>query len=159
MKTIIIAALSKNNVIGRANALPWHYPADMAYFRRTTRGYPVVVGRKTYESFQVRPLPDRLNFVLTRNPDYPVAPGVIVCRNIERVMDKARDRGAKKLFIVGGAQIYALALPLADEMILTHLPIKVEGDAYFPAWDKGEWKRVERHREGELIFATYCRSR
>ena len=157
MKTVIIAALSENNVIGRANALPWHYPADMAYFRRTTRGYPVVVGRKTYESFQVRPLPDRLHFVLTRNPDYPVAPGVIVCRNIERVMDKARDRGAKKLFIIGGAQIYALALPLADEMILTHLPIEVEGDAYFPAWDESEWEVVERRSEGDLVFAMYRR--
>ena len=159
MKTIIIAALSENRVIGRDNTIPWHYPADLKHFIRTTKGHPVLAGRKTYESFKVRPLPNRFNIILTRNPDYPVAPGVIVCRNIERVMDKARDRGTKKLFIIGGAQIYALALPLADEMILTHLPIKVEGDAYFPAWDKGEWKSVERCREGELIFATYRRRR
>ena len=68
MKTVIIAALSKNWVIGRDNCIPWHYPADMNHFRRTTKGHPVVAGRKTYESFQVRPLPGRLNFILSRNP-------------------------------------------------------------------------------------------
>ena len=96
MKTIIIAALSENRVIGRDNTIPWHYPADLKHFIRTTKGHPVVAGRKTYESFKVRPLPNRFNIILTRNPDYPVAPGVIVCRNIERVMDKARDRGYQK---------------------------------------------------------------
>ena len=155
MKTIIIAALSENRVIGRNNAIPWHYPADMKHFRRVTRGHAVVAGRKTYETFQTRPLPRRLNFVLTRNRDYAVAEGVVVCTSLAEVLRRAR--GSEKLFVLGGAQIYALALPLADEMILTHLPIKVEGDAYFPAWDKGEWKRVKRRREGGLIFATYRR--
>ena len=70
MKTVIIAALSRNRVIGRDDTIPWHYPADMKHFRRTTKGHPIVAGRKTYESFQVQPLPGRLNFILTRNPDY-----------------------------------------------------------------------------------------
>ena len=155
MKTIIIAALSENRVIGRDNAIPWHYPADMKHFRRVTRGHAVVAGRKTYETFQIRPLPQRRNFVLTRNPDYAVAEGVVVCTSLAEVLRRAR--GSEKLFVLGGAQIYALALPLADEMILTHLPIEVEGDAYFPEWDKGEWKRVKSHREDELVFATYRR--
>ena len=155
MKTIIIAALSKNRVIGRDNAIPWHYPADMKHFRRVTRGHAVVAGRKTYETFQTRPLPQRRNFVLTRNPDYAVAEGVVVCASLAEVLRRAR--GSEKLFVLGGAQIYALALPLADEMILTHLPIEVEGDAYFPAWDESEWELANQRNEGELVFATYRR--
>ena len=157
MKTIIIAALSKNRVIGRDNAIPWHYPADMQHFRRVTRGHAVVAGRKTYETFQTRPLPQRRNFVLTRNPDYAVAEGVVVCASLAEVLQQARAHGSEKLFVLGGAQVYALALPLVDEMILTHLPIEVEGDAYFPAWEEGEWEVVERRSEGELVFATYRR--
>lgn len=155
MKTIIIAALSENRVIGRDNAIPWHYPADMKHFRRVTRGHAVVAGRKTYETFQVRPLPQRLNFVLTRNPAYVVAEGVVVCASLAEVLQRAH--GSEKLFVLGGAQVYEQALPLADEMILTHLPIEVEGDAYFPAWEEGEWKLANQRSEGELIFATYRR--
>ena len=155
MKTIIIAALSENRVIGRDNAIPWHYPADMKHFRRVTRGHAVVAGRKTYETFQIRPLPQRRNFVLTRNPDYAVAEGVVVCTSLAEVLRCAH--GSEKLFVLGGAQVYEQALPLADEMILTHLPIKVEGDAYFPEWDEGEWEVMERRSEGELVFATYRR--
>ena len=157
MKTIIIAALSENRVIGRDNAIPWHYPADMKHFRRVTRGHAVVAGRKTYETFQTRPLPRRLNLVLTRNPDYAVAEGVVVCASLAEVLQCARASGSEKLFVLGGAQVYEQALPLVDEMILTHLPIEVEGDAYFPAWDEGEWKVWEKRCEGELVFATYRR--
>ena len=156
MKTIIIAALSKNGVIGRANAIPWHYPADMQHFRRVTRGHAVVAGRKTYDTFQTRPLPQRRNFVLTRNPAYPAA-GAVVCQSLAEVLQRARSIGSEKLFVLGGGQVYEQALPLADEMILTHLPIEVEGDAYFPAWDEGEWEMVERRCKGELVFATYRR--
>ena len=157
MKTIIIAALSKNRVIGRANAIPWHYPADMQHFRRVTRGHAVVAGRKTYDTFQTRPLPQRRrNFVLTRNPAYRAA-GAVVCQSLAEVLQRARSIGSEKLFVLGGGQIYEQALPLADEMILTHLPIEVEGDAYFPAWDEGEWEMVERRCKGELVFATYRR--
>ena len=157
MKTVIIAALSKNKVIGRGNSIPWHYPADMKHFRRTTKGHPVVAGRKTYESFQVRPLPGRLNFILSRNPAYISDEGVIICQDLQQVITTARQRDAQKLFILGGAEIYNLALPLTDEMILTHLPIEVEGDAYFPAWDKSEWEVVEERPEADLVFTTYRR--
>ena len=157
MKTVIIAALSKNWVIGRDNCIPWHYPADMKHFRRTTKGHPGVAGRKTYESFQVRPLPGRLNFILSRNPAYISDEGVIICQDLQQVLTAARQRDAQKLFILGGAEIYNLALPLIDEMILTHLPIEVEGDAYFPAWDKNEWEVVEERPEEDLVFTTYRR--
>ena len=192
MKTIIIAALSENRVIGRDNGIPWNYPADVKHFIRTTKGYPVVAGRKTYESFKVRPLPDRFNIILTRNPDYPLDVAgrttytfpevhlsssprldfitirnpnyptnekVVTCQDLAQAVEQAKALNAEKLFIIGGAEIYEQALPLADEMILTHLPIEVEGDAYFPAWDEGEWEVVERRCEGELVFATYRRRR
>lgn len=157
MKTILIAALSANRVIGRDNAIPWHYPADMKHFRRVTRGHAVVAGRKTYETFQTRPLPKRLNFVLTRNPAYAVAEGVVVCASLPEVLQRARAYGSEKLFVLGGGQVYEQAMPLADEMILTHLPMDVAGDAFFPVWDEGEWEVVARRCEGELLFATYRR--
>ena len=179
MKTIIIAALSENRVIGRDNAIPWNYPADVKHFIRTTKGYPVVAGRKTYESFKVRPLPDRFNIILTRNPDYlpevhpsssprldfittrnpnyPTNENVVICQDLAQAVEEAKVRNTEKLFIIGGAEIYEQTLPLADEMILTHLPIEVEGDAYFPAWDESEWVVVERRSEGELVFANYRR--
>ena len=157
MKTVIIAALSRNRVIGRDDTIPWHYPADMKHFRRTTKGHPIVAGRKTYESFQVQPLPGRLNFILTRNPDYRSDEGVIICQGLKQVISTAKERSAQKLFILGGAEIYTLALPQTDEMILTHLPIEVEGDAYFPRWDGSEWEAVEERKEEDLVFATYRR--
>ena len=157
MKVVIIAALSKNQVIGRNNGIPWHYPADMKHFRRTTRGHPVVAGRKTYESFQIRPLPHRLNLVLTRNPAYQADEGAIACQDLSQVLTIAQNHGAEKLFVLGGAEIYTLSLPLADEMILTHLPITVTGDAYFPEWDRNDWDITEEKRESDLVFATYRR--
>ena len=157
MKVVIIAALSKNQVIGRDNGIPWHYPADMKHFRRTTRGHPVVAGRKTYESFQIRPLPHRLNLVLTRNPAYQADEGAIACQDLSQVLTIAQNHGAEKLFVLGGAEIYTLSLPLADEMILTHLPITVTGDAYFPEWDRNEWDIDEEKRESDLVFTTYRR--
>jgi len=157
VKVVIIAALSKNQVIGRDNGIPWHYPADMKHFRRTTRGHPVVAGRKTYESFQIRPLPHRLNLVLTRNPAYQADEGAIACQDLSQVLTIAQNHGAEKLFVLGGAEIYTLSLPLADEMILTHLPITVTGDAYFPEWDRNDWDITEEKRESDLVFATYRR--
>ena len=157
MKIVAIAAMDINRVIGRDNQIPWHYPADMKHFVRTTKGHPVVAGRKTYESFKVRPLPGRLNLILTRNTDYASDEGVVVCQTLDQAVTTARESNAKKLFILGGAEIYQLALPIADEMILTHLPIEVAGDAYFPAWDESEWEVVEEKKEEDLLFATYRR--
>jgi dihydrofolate reductase len=157
VKIILIAALSRNRVIGRSGAVPWHYPADMKHFRRATMGHPILAGRKTYESFPRRPLPGRLNLVLTRNPNYPVTQGALVCRSLEEAREICRQRGAEKLFVVGGAQVYELALPMADELLLTHVPQDVEGDTFFPEWDPGEWQEVERRQAEGLVFAKYQR--
>lgn len=157
MDIILIAAVSSNDVIGRDGTLPWHYPADMKHFRRTTDKYPILAGRKTFESFPRRPLPNRTNLILTRNAYYSAPQGVVVCRDIEEARDYCEKEGAEKLFILGGAEIYRLTLPFADEMILTHIPKEVEGDTYFPEWSRTEWKEVDRREEEGLIFATYRR--
>lgn len=107
----------------------------------------------TYETFKPCPLPQRLNFVLTRDPAYSVAESVIVCTSLADVL----AYNHKKLFVLGGAQVYQQALPLADEMILTHVPIQVEGDAYFPTWAEEEWVTTSQREEDELIFTTYRR--
>ena len=157
MKMVAIAAMDMNRVIGRDNQIPWHYPADMKHFIRTTRGHPVVAGRKTYESFKVHPLPGRLNLILTRNPDYTSDEGVIVCQTLDQAVAAARESNATKLFVLGGAEIYQLALPNTDEMILTFLPIEVEGDAYFPALNEEEWEVVDEKKDQDLVFITYRR--
>jgi dihydrofolate reductase len=159
VEIIIIAAVSSNNVIGREGALPWHYPADMKHFRRTTGKHPILAGRKTFESFPRRPLPNRTNLVLTRNTTYDAPPGVIVCSDIEEARNYCEEKDAEKLFILGGAEIYHLTLPITDEMILTHIPEEVEGDTFFPEWNRTEWKEVDHREEEGLIFATYRRER
>ena len=150
MKTIIIAALSENRVIGRDNAIPWHYPADMRHFRRVTRGHAVVAGRKTYETFQTRPLPQRRNFVLTRNPAWLSSLAVAEGPRWLSARVWPRFCSAPALVIVKNSSCSGVPKSMSrrpagpwesvsrvDEMILTHLPIEVEGDAYFPADSTG----------------------
>lgn len=153
----IIVAVSTNGAIGRDNDIPWHYPADMKHFRDTTRGYPIIAGRKTYESFQVRPLPKRLNIVLSRDANYRAEGDALVCTSLADAFERAEQEGKDKVFILGGADIYRQALPLTDEMIITFVPEEIAGDAFFPAWDRDEWSEVEKRQEGELLFATYRR--
>jgi dihydrofolate reductase len=157
VRIILIAALNPRLLIGREGGLPWHYPEDLRHFKRSTLGHPILAGRKTYESFQRRPLPGRPNLVLSRDPAYPVPPGVHLCRTLEQALEAARKLGTGKLFVVGGAQLYRLTLPLADELLLTWVPDQVEGDTYFPRWEETQWEEVESRREGVLRFATYRR--
>ncbi len=153
----IIAAISSNGAIGFNNGIPWHYPADMKHFRDTTRGYPVIAGRKTYESFQVRPLPGRLNIVLSRDASYCAEGGAPVFNNLQEAFARAAEEGKDKVFVLGGAEIYQQALAETDEMVLTFIPLEVEGDAFFPEWDPRAWEETARHQEGDLVFATYRR--
>ena len=153
----IIAAISRNGVIGSENDIPWHYPADMKHFRNTTRGYPVIAGRKTYESFQIRPLPGRLNIVLSRNADYAAEGEAEVYTSLNAAYKRAEQEAKDKVFILGGAEIYRLAIDQIDEMVLTHIPEELDGDAFFPPWDQAQWNEIDRRSEGELVFATYRR--
>ena len=173
MKTIIIAALSENRVIGRDNAIPWHYPADIKHFPHH-QGAPSSPAARPMNLSKSDPFPTASTSSLPAtptissrsprasspclsrtNPNYPTNENVhLQLRPLPK-----RSLTPKNSSSSGVPKIYKQALPLADEMILTHLPIEVEGDAYFPAWDESEWEVVERRCEGELVFATYRRRR
>lgn len=157
MRITLIAAVSPDLVIGRDGRLPWHYPEDMRFFARTTIGHPCIVGRRTYESFPRRPLPKRPNVVVTRNAAYEVAPGALALPSTEAALDHCRSLGARRAMVLGGEEIYRQILPVAHEMILTHVPDRVEGDTCFPQWDENEWEIVDSREEGALRFVTYQR--
>ena len=157
MRIVLIAAVSPDLAIGRGGTLPWHYPADMAHFMSTTVGHPCVMGRRTYESFPRRPLPRRPNLVLTRSPDYRLAPGARAFPDLDAALAHCRAGGHEVVFICGGESIYRQALPAAHEMILTHVPDDVQGDTHFPAWDAQVWDVVDEKTEGDLRFCTYRR--
>ncbi|MGA0333747.1 MAG: dihydrofolate reductase [Kiritimatiellia bacterium] len=129
---ILIAALDRNRVIGKQNALPWRLSADLKNFKQLTLGYPILMGRKTWESIG-RPLPGRRNLVMTRQQDFQ-APGIQVVHSLEEALERVADRD--RLYVIGGEEIYALCFPQALRMFLTHVDAEVEGgDAFFPAWD------------------------
>ena len=148
MRLCLIAAVAENGVVGKNNALPWHLPEDLKYFKRMTLGKPIVMGRKTFESIG-RPLPGRTNIVVSRNKSY--APdGVEVVDSLESALTLAsqiaESEGQKDLMVIGGAAIYAAALPLAQCLYITEVHGEVEGDAYFPEVDWSLWHEVSRQR-------------
>ncbi|MCW8330306.1 type 3 dihydrofolate reductase [Photobacterium sp. SDRW27] len=133
MKISMIAAMAKDRVIGKDNAMPWHLPADFAWFKQSTLGKPIVMGRKTFESIG-RPLPGRHNIVISRNPEYQ-AEGVTVVADINAAKVAAGE--VEELMIIGGGSIYAACLPEADRLYLTFIDFTVEGDTCFPDWGTG----------------------
>nr|WP_157360141.1 dihydrofolate reductase [Caldimonas brevitalea] len=154
----IIAAVARNGVIGRDNTLIWHLPEDLQHFKRVTLGCPVLMGRKTFESIG-RPLPGRRNVVLTRDIHW-TAPGIEEAPSLQAALELLKH--ATKVFVIGGAHVYAEALPLVDELILTEIDADFEGDTYFPAWDRHAFDEVSResHRSSEgwkYDFVTYRR--
>jgi dihydrofolate reductase len=138
----IIAALSENRAIGVGNRLPWHLPDDLRHFKRLTLGHPVIMGRRNYESIG-KPLRDRLNIVVTRQPGYQ-APGCVVVHSLEEALVAAR--GHPEVFVIGGAEIYTQALPRVQRLYLTLVHATIPGDTYFPDFDRSEWREVERER-------------
>ncbi|MBE7423969.1 MAG: dihydrofolate reductase [Zoogloeaceae bacterium] len=155
----LIAAIAANGVIGAGNALPWRLPEDLRRFRALTLGHPVIMGRKTFESIG-RPLPGRRNIVITRNREYQAA-GCEVMVSLADALDACRDAG-DEIFVIGGAQIYAEALPLAQRLYLTELKAEYPGDARFPQLDRAAWRECARERgTGSGIafeFAVYERA-
>ena len=163
---VLVAAVAENRVIGDDGGMPWHYPADLAHFKRLTTGHPVIVGRKTYESIADRlggPLPDRTSVVLTTRPigDDDLPDGAIVAGDtetaVERAAADAADRGVDAIYAIGGATVYAAYLDRADRMVITEIPERPEGDTRFPEWDPADWVERERETEGDLAFVTYGR--
>ena len=158
----LIAAVARNRVIGQDNQLLWHLPGDMRHFRETTRGKPVIMGRKTWESLpgKFRPLPGRLNIVVSRNPVY-VAPGATLAASLEEALKQVES--TEEVFVIGGAELYRQALPLADRLYLTELTADFDGDACFPEIAQADWKEMSRSQpvtENGLAytFAVYQRT-
>jgi dihydrofolate reductase len=142
MLVSIVVAVAANGVIGRDGGLPWRLPADLAFFKRVTMGHHIVMGRKTWESIG-RPLPGRTLVVLTRDPQREI-PGVQVVHALPDALALARAAGDSEACVIGGADVFALALPLADRLYLTRVHADVEGDVRFPAFDAKAWVEVAR---------------
>lgn len=145
MKISMIAAMGQNRVIGKDNDIPWHLPDDFQYFKKTTEGHYVLMGRKNYESLphKFKPLPNRPNVVITRNADYE-APDTEVVTSLEDAIEIARKNKEEEVFIIGGGEIYKLGLAHADRIYLTEINGAFEGQTIFPEFDKNKWKEVSR---------------
>ena len=136
----LIAAVARNGAIGKDNALLWRLPEDLKFFKRTTLGCPVIMGRKTWDSIG-RPLPGRRNIVITRNTAWQ-AEGAEVFHDLTSALAATAD--VPKVFVIGGGELYAQALPLANELVLTEVDADFEGDAFFPEWDRSAFTEVSR---------------
>lgn len=159
----MIAAMSRNRVIGKDNDIPWHLPDDFKFFKDTTKRHHVIMGRKNYESLphKFRPLPDRPNVIITRQDSYPVE-GAQVVASLEAAIEIARNTEEKEAFIIGGGEIYRLGLEIAETIYLTEIDGEIAGDVFFPEFDKSAWKEVERNHhpaderhEFAFDFVTY----
>ncbi len=139
MKIAMIAAMANNRVIGKDNQMPWHLPEDLKHFKAMTLGKPIVMGRKTFESIG-RPLPGRLNIVVSRQEDLTID-GVTCVTSFDSAIKVAGDN-CEELVVIGGGQLYASLLPKADTLYLTQINLDVEGDTYFPDWDDGSWQEI-----------------
>lgn len=150
MKVTLVVAIAENGVIGRDGGLPWRLSTDMKRFKATTMGKPLVMGRKTWESFPKRPLPGRHNIVITRDRNYR-AEGADVVSSLEDALALARADGAAETCIIGGGQVYEQALPRADRLDVTHVLAAIGGDTRFPAIDPETWYVVsdETYPAGE----------
>lgn len=144
MITSIIVAKAENQAIGVNNDLPWYLPADLKHFKKLTSGHHIMMGRKTYESIG-RPLPNRVSVIISRNPDYK-AEGCYVVNSLEAAISFAKQAGETEAFLIGGGQLYQLALAqnLANKIYLTEVETTVEGDAFFPELSPNDWKETDR---------------
>ena len=140
MKISMIAAMTDERVIGIENRLPWKLPNDMKWFRQQTLGKPIIMGRKTFESFGSKPLPERTNIIITRDKNYQAKDSVVV-HSIEEALQAAGE--VDEVMIIGGASFYEQMLPRADRLYLTLVHAKIDGDAWFPEVDFSEWHEVE----------------
>jgi len=163
VKVSLLAAVARGGVIGRDGVLPWRLGEDLAHFRAVTMGHPVVMGRRTWESLpeRFRPLPGRRNIVVTRNPSWHDE-GAERATSVEDALRRLSHEG--RVSVIGGGEIFAAALPLADELVLTEIDLEVEGDTFFPDWDRGEFRETSRESHVSddgttFAFVTYERTR
>jgi len=163
MIKIIMVAKARNNVIGKDNNLIWHLPKDLRFFKQTTKGNTLIMGRKTFESLG-NPLPHRDSLVVTRNAEY-TAKGITVFNSLESTLAYAEKKGLEKVFILGGGEIYRQSMGIADKLIVTEVHAEFEGDTYFPEIDSAIWKEINReeHKADEknkhdFAFVEYVRA-
>ena len=153
-RVTLIAALGRNRIIGRDGTMPWHLPEDLKHFKALTMGHPMVMGRKTFDSIG-RPLPGRRSIVITRDREWRV-PGVEVAHSFDEALDLAGP--ADRVFVIGGGEVYAVALPFADHLELTEVDAEPEGDTWFPEWDPAQWREVARDQRDGYAFVSLERA-
>lgn len=160
MRLSLVAAIAANGVIGADGEMPWHLPKDLAHFRETTVGHPVVVGRHTFEAIAAAidgPLPDRKNVVLTSRPE-TLPDSVTAVSSLEAARREIRAHDADIAYVAGGGSVYRQLLPEADELVLTELADSYEGETTFPTVNWDQWREVERERHDEFDIVTYARA-
>ena len=147
----IVVATAQNRAIGLNGKMPWHIPEDLKYFKAVTTGHPIIMGRKTFQSIG-RPLPGRTNIVITRDQDYQ-AEGITVTHSLEQAIEVAKTvaqkNGVREVMVIGGAEIYALALPFTNKIHRTEIHAETDGDAFFPELIASEWQEISR-KPGEV---------
>ncbi len=156
---ILIAAISKNNAIGNKGKLPWHIPEDLKRFKEITGGKTVLMGRKTYESilgYLGKPLPNRKNIVITRQEGYAVPEGVLVYKTIE---DAFQKHEGEDIYVIGGAEMYAQTIGLAEKLYITEVHQEIEGDAFFPKIEDATWQESARENHEGYSFVIYEKRR
>jgi dihydrofolate reductase len=169
LSLVIVVAVAENGVIGRNGTLPWRLKSDMAYFRKVTMGKPVVMGRKTWDSLSRKPLAGRTNIVVTRDGTF-TAPGALAVTSVEAALVAARGdalrRGVDEIVVIGGNDIFAAILPIADRIELTRVKLRPQGDVYFPEIDGAAWREASRQDfdagpedEADFTILTYRRTR
>jgi len=159
-----IVAIDQKSAIGKDNQIPWYLPADLKYFKNTTIGSPVIMGRKSFQSIG-RPLPKRMNIVISRNPFF-IASGIFVVADIEEALRLAAEENSEEVFIIGGGTIYQATQELWDRLYITEVELDSGGDVFFPAIDPNEWEEISREshladekNEYNYTFIVYNRKK
>lgn len=157
MEKIIIAAVSKNRVIGRDGNIPWHLKEELSHFKNTTTGFPVLMGRKTWESIN-KPLENRSNIILTHKTDFSFShSNVVICNSISEALLYCERNNFQKLFIIGGQDIFEQSMSIADKIIISELKIEADGDRFFPQINSNEWQLVSSVDKSEFVINQYIR--
>lgn len=159
MKIIIIAAIAKNNVIGKSNGeMPWHIKEEFQHFKQTTFGFPVIMGRRTFETLG-KPLKGRENIIVTRNNDFKIDfAEAKLCHSLEESIKYCETKNVDKVFIIGGGQIYKQAMSIADEMILSFMKFEAEGEVKFPEIKTDTWQLVSTEDREKFAIKRYIRN-
>jgi len=157
LKKIIISAKSKNGVIGRQGELPWHSKDEFLHFKTTTFGFPIIMGRKTFQSLG-KPLKGRLHLVITRQKNFSLSfREVLILNDLETAFAYCEKNNFEKVYVIGGGEIYKQAINYADELIISIMNIEVEGDVFFPAIDPSLWKEISREKRNEFDIVVYSK--